>query len=192
LLGLNNAMPVLAPHRFSVKEYYRMAETGVLKPDARVELLDGQIIDMAPIGPFHSGSLNRLNRHFNRLSKGRWLVSAQNPVRLNKYSDPQPDLLLLKPSADDYTTRHPLPAEVFLLIEIAESSLAYDRREKLPAYGRAGIQEVWILNLNERVVEVYREPNSKGYKSSVVLRTGDKACPMAFPDVGVDVAELLK
>src|SRR5438132_1232928 len=89
-------MLVQAEHRFSVADYYRMAETGVLKPDARVELLDGKIIDMLPIGPFHGGSVNRLIRLFSKLSNGRWLVSAQNPVHLDEYSEPQPDLMLLK------------------------------------------------------------------------------------------------
>src|SRR5213078_1138150 len=99
---------MLAPtkHSFSVKEYYRMAETGVLKPDARVELLDGKIIDMSPIGPFHGGITNYLNHFFSGISKGRWMTSIQNPVRLDDYSEPQPDLMLLKPVPDFYRKRH--------------------------------------------------------------------------------------
>lgn len=185
-------MLVQAQHRFSVEEYYRMAETGILRPDARVELLDGKIIDMSPIGPFHGGSVNRLIRLFSKLSNGRWLVSAQNPVHLDDYSEPQPDLMLLKPAADDYTSRHPVPEDVFLLIEVADSSLELDREEKLPAYGRAGIREVWILNLSAKTIEVSREPHFTGYGSNQALRAGDKASPLAFPDVVVDVAELLK
>src|SRR2546421_7903566 len=100
-------MLVQAEHRFSVEDYYRMAETGVLKPDARVELLDGKIIDMSPISPLRGGSVNRLIRLFAKLSNGRWLVSPQNPVHLDDYSEPQPDLLLLKPDPDDYMSRHP-------------------------------------------------------------------------------------
>src|SRR5207245_3038050 len=132
-------MAVLTKHRFTTKEYYRMAETGVLRPDARVELLDGEIIDMSPIGPFHGGVVNRLVRLFTRSSGRRWLVSAQNPVRLHDYSEPEPDLMLLKPVADDYTSRHPQPEEVYLLIEVSDTTLALDREEKLPIYGRAGI-----------------------------------------------------
>jgi len=169
-----------------------MAESGVLRPDARVELLDGQIIDMAPIGPAHGGSVNRLIRLFSELGDGRWLVSAQNPVHLDRHSEPQPDLTLLKPAPDDYTTRHPGPEDVLLLIEVSDTSLAYDRLEKLPAYGREGIAEVWIVNLPEQTIEVYREPHFAGYGKTAVLRAGDKACPMAFPDAAVDVAELLK
>jgi len=185
-------MPVLTKHRFTTEEYYRMGETGVIKPDARVELLDGEIIDMMPIGPFHGGVTKRLNHYFARLGKGRWLVAVQDPVHLDKHSEPQPDLMLLKPVPGDYTDRHPGPADVFLLIEVADTSLAYDCQDKLPAYGRAGISEVWIVNLEDQSVELYREPHMAGYGSTMVLRTGQKATPLAFSDVAVDVAELLK
>jgi len=185
-------MLVPAQHRFSVEQYYRMAETEILRPDARVELLDGRITDMSPIGPFHGGVTKRLIRFFTALAGGRWIVSAQDPVHLDDYSEPQPDLMLLKPAADDYTSRHPVPDDVFLLVEVADTSLELDREEKLPAYGRAGIAEVWILNLPATTIEVYREPHFTGYGWNQVLRAGDKASPRAFPDVEVDVAELLK
>ena len=185
-------MSAQTQHRFSVEDYYRMAETGVLRPGKRVELLDGKIIDMSPIGPLHGGLVNRLSRLFNQLSKGRWLVSAQNPLRLDDHSEPEPDVMLLKPAADDYTSRHPQPKDVFLLIEVADSTLEYDREEKLPAYGRAGIAEVWIVNLQAAAIEVYREPHFTGYGNKTVLRAGDQARPLAFPDTAVDVAELLK
>jgi len=185
---------MLAPtkHRFSVKEYYRMAEIGVLRPDARVELLDGQIIDMSPIGPLHGGVVKRLIQHFTRLSKGRWMVAAQDPVQLNDYSEPQPDLMLLKPAPDDYTGRHPRPEDLFLLIEVADTTLVSDREQKLPAYGCAGIAEVWLVNLVEGTIEIHREPNFTGYGSKTILRAGDKAVPQTFPDAAVPVAELLK
>ena len=169
-----------------------MAETGVIRPDARVELLDGEIIDMMPIGPFHGGVTKRLNHYFARLAKGRWLVAVQDPVHLDEHSEPEPDLMLLKPAPGDYTDRHPGPADVFLLIEVADTSLAYDREDKLPAYGRAGISEVWIVNLEGQTVEVYREPHIAGYNSKAVLRAGQQATPLAFPDARVDVSELLK
>lgn len=185
-------MPVQARHRFSVKDYYRMAEIGVLPPDARMELLDGEIIDRSPIGPFHGGVVARLTRLFNQLSNNRWLVWPQNAVRLDEHSEPQPDLALLKPSPDDYTNRHPGPEDVFLLVEVADTTLELDREKKIPAYGRAGIAEVWIVNLPDQTVEVYREPHFTGYNSKTVLRASDKASPPAFPDAIVDVAELLK
>jgi Uma2 family endonuclease len=185
-------MLVQTQHRFSVKDYYRMAEGGVLRPDARVELLDGKIIDMSPIGPFHGGLVNRLIRVFNQISQGRWTLSAQNPLRLDDHSEPEPDVMLLKPAEDDYTSRHPQPEDVFLLIEVSDTTLGYDREEKLPAYGRAGVAEVWIVNLQDAMVEVYREPHFTGYVSKTVVNTGGKVFPLAFPDAVVDVAELLK
>ncbi len=185
-------MPVQTQHRFSVKDYYRMAETGVLRPDARVELLDGRIIDMSPIGPFHGGVTDYLNEHFVAASNGRWRTRIQNSLRLDDHSESQPDLVLAKAASDFYRKRHPGPKEVYLLIEISDSTLEADQTEKLPAYGRAGVPEVGIVNLNELTVEVYREPNFTGYASKTILRPGDQAKPLAFPDVAVDVAELLK
>jgi Uma2 family endonuclease len=185
-------MPVQTQHRFTVEDYYRMAETGVLRPDTRVELLDGKIIDMSPIGPFHGGITKFLNGFFTAAAKGRWIVAVQDPVRLDKHSEPQPDLLLLKPRADFYRKRHPQPEDAFVLIEVSDTTLETDRDEKLPAYGRAGISEVWIVNLVELTVELYREPTFTGYGSKIILRAGDKAAPLVFPDAAVDVAELLR
>ena len=185
-------MATLAYHRFTSRDYYRMAETGVLKPDARVELLDGQVFEMSPIGPFHGGAVSRLNRLFVTLSKGRWFVWVQNPVTLDDYSEPQPDLMLLKPAADDYTTALPAPDDVFLLIEVSDSTVASDREKKLPLYGRAGIREVWIVNLPDQSIEVCRDPHYQGYASTEVLRPGAQARPLAFPDVALEVADLVR
>jgi len=185
---------MLAPakHRFSVEDYYRMAETGVLRPDARVELLDGEIIDMSPIGPFHGGVVGRLTRLFTILSKDRWLVWPQNPLRLGDYSEPEPDVMLLKPSPDDYINRLPGAEDVFLLVEVSDSSLVIDVEKKLPLYGRAGVVEVWIINLEDLAIQINRDPHFNGYGSKTILRAGDQARPLAFPDTVVDVAELLK
>lgn len=169
-----------------------MAETGILPPDARVELLNGEIIDMSPIGPFHGGVTNYLINAFNAACRGRWVIAAQNPVHLDEHSEPQPDLALLKPSADFYRKRHPEPEDVYLIIEVSDTTLEQDRVQKLPLYGRAGIQEIWIVNLRERVIEIYREPNYTGYSSQTVLHAGDRAKVLAFTDVSVDVADLLK
>ena len=169
-----------------------MAETGVLRPDARVELLNGRIIDMSPIGPFHGGVTKYLLEIFTAASRGRWRTSVQDPLHLDEHSEPQPDLMLLKPAADYYRNRHPLPEDVFLLVEVSDTTLELDREEKLPAYGRAGITEAWIVNLNHGTVEVYRDPHFTGYGSKAILRPGDQASPLAFPDAVVDLAELLK
>ena len=169
-----------------------MAEIGVLHPNARVELLNGEIIDTSPIGPFHGGLVTRLSRLFNLQAKGRWTVSTQNPLRLDDHSEPEPDVMLLKPAPDDYTSRHPQPDDVFLLIEVSDTTLDYDRAEKLPAYGRAGVAEVWMVNLQNSTIEVYREPHFTGYGSKTILQAGQQAKPQAFPEVVVDAAELLK
>jgi Uma2 family endonuclease len=185
-------MQVAVKHRFTVGDYHRLGQAGVLRPGARVELLDGEIIDRSPIGPPHGGVVNRLLRLFARISPGRFLVSVQNPLRLDEHSEPQPDLMLLRPAPDDYTTDHPGPEDVLLLIEVAETSLEFDRGEKLSAYARAGVVEVWIVNLTDGTIEVFRQPGPAGYASTTLLRPGDIARPLASPDAAVDVAELLR
>ncbi len=179
-------------HRFSVNEYYRMGETGVLPPDARVELLDGEIIDMSPIGPFHSGVTRLLIRVFSNAVRDRWILAVGDPLHLDDYSEPQPDIMLIKPNSDFYGGRHPEPSDVFLLIEVADSSLERDLLEKLPRYARAGIPEVWIINLNDETLEIYRRPDFTAYGSKTVLSAGDFAKPEIFPDVSIEVKDLLK
>ncbi len=169
-----------------------MSEIGVLSPEARVELLDGEIIDMSPIGPFHGVITAKLTEFFILQSKSRWSVMSQNSIRLDKQSQPQPDLILVKRALDAYTYRLPEPEDVVLLVEVSDSSIELDRARKLPLYGRAGIPEVWIVNLEDRAIEVYREPHLTGYASSEILKAGAKAAPMAFSDVMVDVAGLFK
>jgi Uma2 family endonuclease len=180
-----------ALHRFSVNDYYRMAEAGVLPPGSRVELVDGKIIDMSPIGPLHGGVVKRLNRLFNRHSRDRWLMAVQDPVHLENHSEPQPDLMLLKPSPGDYDSHHPVPEDVFLLVEVSDSTLETDRAMKVPVYAQTGIAEVWIVNLDNSTLEVYRDPQSSGYADAQILREGDKAAPAHFPDAVIEVADLL-
>ena len=181
-----------ATHRFSVDEFYRMGETGIIGPEARVELLDGEIIDMAPIGPFHGSTVKKLNHLFSGPAKGRWIVAVQDPVRLSPESEPQPDLMLVRPAADFYADRHPQPEDVFLLVEVAETTVRYDGDRKIPAYGKAGIREVWLINLPEKVVEVFREPHFTGYGSVQKFDSREKISPQAFPDLRIDVSTLLK
>jgi Uma2 family endonuclease len=178
-------------HRFNVTEYYRMADVGVLKWGAHDELLDGQVIDPFPITPFHAHVTHLVAEPFFGLPKNQCIVSIRNPVRLDDYNELQPDVKLLKYIPNYYRQRHPGPEDVLLLVEVADLSLDYVREHKLPAYGRASISEFWIVNLNDLTVEIYREPHFNGYGSKTVLRAGDQAKPQAFPDVAVDVAELL-
>src|SRR2546430_17310658 len=151
---------MLAPtkHRFSVKEYYRKAETGVLEPDARVELLNGEIIDMSPIGPLHGGVTNYLNQIFSVASKGRWMTAIQNPLRLDDHSEPQPDLALLKPSPDFYRRRHPQPEDVYLLVEVSDASLRSEERRVGKSVDLGGRRIIRKKKLNDETIEIYREP----------------------------------
>ena len=183
-------MTVALTHRFTVDDYHRMAETGILKPDAKVELIDGEIVDRLPIGPFHSGSVYRLTRWFSQKANGRWLVASQGPLQLGDSDMPEPDLMLLRPTVDDYTTRHPVAGDVFLIIEVADSSLTFDQNVKLPLYAKAGIEEVWILNAPQKQLEIYRQPQFLGYESKTVLKQGEIA-PARFPDATIDVGQLV-
>jgi Uma2 family endonuclease len=183
----------LAPtrHRLDVDAYYRMAEAGILSDPHRVELIDGEIIDMAAIGSPHAAITNRLARLFTRASSDEVaLVSVQSPLRLDAYNEPEPDLMLLRPRPDGYREGHPGAADVLLLIEVSETSLAYDRSTKLALYARFGVPEVWIVDLFGAAVEVCREPKEGVYASRERLTSGVLA-PALVPGVTIDVAGLL-
>jgi Uma2 family endonuclease len=178
-------------HRLDVGAYYKMAEAGILAPSDRVELIGGEIFDMAPIGDTHAGETNRLNRLFARAAAdGLVLVSVQSPLRLDAYNEPEPDLMLLKPRRDDYKGGHPNAADVLLLVEVSQTSLAYDRGMKLPLYARFGVPEVWIVDLIAAAVEVYREPAGEAYAIKERLTSGSLT-PVLVPGVTIDVGELL-
>lgn len=150
-------------HRFTVADYYRMAEAGIFNEDSRVELIRGQIVDMSPVGAPHFGMVNRLNRLLSAMLAGRAIISVQNPLRLDDGSEPQPDVMVLRPRADDYDSAAPNAGDVLVVIEVADSSLAEDRAVKAPLYAESGITEYWIVNLVERVVEVCRQPEGGSY-----------------------------
>src|SRR5215510_13348229 len=141
---------------FTVDDYYRMAEAGILKAGDRVELIEGEIVEMSPIGNRHAGCVNRANDLFTFLFRGKAIVTVQNPARLNKYNEPQPDLILAKPRADYYASGHPTGEDIFLMVEIADTTLRKDRNIKLPIYARLGIPEVWIGDLGHDQLLVFR------------------------------------
>ncbi len=173
--------------RFTVAEYLAMAKAGILTEDDRVELIDGVVIDMAPVGSRHIGCVNCYNRELSEAVGRRVIVQVQSPVRLDDNTEPQPDVALLREKADGYASGHPGPEDVLLLIEVADSSLGYDRNEKLPRYARAGIPEVWLTVLPEGVVEAHTEPTEGGYRVTRRLRAGDVLRPGCFDDVEIPV-----
>jgi len=150
--------PAPSRHLISVDAFHRMGEAGVLGPADRVELIDGEIIDMSPIGVMHAAIVARLASHFSQRLGPTAVVWCQNPLRLDEVSEPQPDITILRPRADFYTTAHPGPADVLLVIEVADTSLAYDLGTKVPLYARHGIPEVWVIDAATRRTRVFRQP----------------------------------
>ncbi|WP_447974948.1 Uma2 family endonuclease [Nitrospira sp. Kam-Ns4a] len=181
----------LSRRLFTVEEYYRMAQAGILSEDDRVELLDGEIVEMSPIGSRHASCVDRLMRWFDRRVGDRAIVRVQNPIRLGEHSELQPDLALLKPRPDFYAEAHPCPADVLLLIEVAETSADIDREVKLPLYARSGVVEVWLVDLSTEQVEIYRTPAPHGYQECRTLRRGDQLAPQALPDLACSVDAVL-
>ncbi len=177
-------------HRFTVTEYHRMGEAGILGES--VELIAGDIIVREPIGPYHAGTVNRLTWLWSSRLGERAVVQVQNPIELpEEHSEPQPDLALLRRRADFYATAHPLAADVLLLIEVADTTPVLDRRVKIPLYARAGIREVWLVDLAGDRVEVCRKPAREGYGEVLVIRGDASIAPEAFPDLGLTARDLL-
>lgn len=178
-------------HRFDFDTYYRMAEAGVLGDARRVELIDGEIIDMAAIGSPHAEVTNRLARLFSRAVRDdAALVNVQSPLRLDAFNEPEPDVMILRPRAGGYRAGYPTAADVLLLVEVSETSFAYDRGVKLALNARCGVPEVWIVDLLGGAVEVYREPKDGGYGSRERLANGSLS-PAFVSGVTIDVAGLL-
>lgn len=167
---------------FTVGEYYRLARHGILTENDRVELLDGRIYEMAPIGSAHAQCVRRLTELLVRRVTPRAVVSVQNPVRLNDRSEPEPDVALLEPK-DVYGRRHPRPEDVLLLIEVADTSLDFDRDVKSLLYARAGIREFWVLALGEQRVHAYRGPGPGGYAEHAVAERGSALDITTLPEV---------
>lgn len=178
----------LPRHRITVDEYYRMAEVGLLAPDARVELIEGEIIDMAPIGSRHGGTLTQLQDLLTRAVGARAIVRVQLPVRVSKFSEPQPDIALVTPRADYYKSRHPTAADTLLIVEVSDTTFRYDRQIKVPLYARHGIPEVWIVDLKSRQMHLFRSPSSEGYADAVSSAEPGTRKIAALPDVQVDLS----
>ena len=178
-------------YRFSVEEFNKLGEAGIFAEDDRVELLDGEIIVMSPNGVQHAGVVMRLTSVLPRKLGDRVLLNPQNPTVVDKFSEPQPDIMLLVPRADFYSSRHPGPEDIVLLIEVSDTTLAYDRGRKLRKYAESSIAEFWIVNLKKMTIEQYREPSSTKYEAARIFNRGEKITVAAFPDVPFAVEELI-
>ncbi|MBA2350307.1 MAG: Uma2 family endonuclease [Betaproteobacteria bacterium] len=189
-LTFQQGLAVTGKHPLTVMDFARMAEVGILREDDRVELIEGELIDMAPIGPGHIGAIALLTKMMVVAAADKAVVSVQSSILLSDRSQPQPDLVLLKARADYYRHALPAPADILLLIEVADTSIEYDRDIKLPLYGKSGVPEVWLVNLKDEAIEIHQEPGMKGYQR-ILRPDGDKVIsPLLFSDFSLSVKQL--
>jgi Uma2 family endonuclease len=175
----------------TVAEYHRMGETGILGPDERVQLVNGRIIEMPPIGPRHASQVGALDHLLTTRFEDRATVRVQQPLTLDSRSEPEPDIVIARGSWENYESAHPTAAEALLVIEVSDATLPTDRGEKLAAYAQSGVPEYWIVNLVDSVLEVYAEPDGAAYRERSVARAGERVAPRAFPDDAIAVDEIL-
>jgi MEMO1 family protein len=183
-------MPAITTYHFNVAEFEKLHGAGILGEDDRVELLNGELLVMAPIGSDHRNLVDLLTEVLVDQRQGRYRVAVQNPIRLGDYSEPLPDLVLYR---IDRQGPHPTPADIFLLIEVAESSIEYDSGTKLSAYARSGIGEVWIIDLAARKTYIHRspDPTSGAYAESHVAPWAALLSPATFPDIQIGLSRLM-
>ena len=186
-----NVLTLVKQRRFGVDEYHAMSETGILGADERVELLEGVIVPMSPIGERHAACVMRLSQFLHEAVRRRANVSVQNPVLIDERTELQPDLMLLGWREDFYAARHPGPDDVLLLIEVSDTTVSFDRTEKCSIYARAGISEGWLVNLPGQCVEVYTEPHDEGYGTMRVVRSGMLLTATALADISLPVSQVL-
>ncbi|HYI12807.1 MAG TPA: Uma2 family endonuclease [Thermoanaerobaculia bacterium] len=185
-----NAKAFAPPWLFTVAEYHRMAEAGIFTEDARVELIEGEIVAMSPIGSRHAACVDRIAALVRDRVSGV-IVRVQNPIRLSDHSEPQPDLSLLRARDDFYAAGHPGPEDVLLLIEVADASVMYDRNTKIPLYARSGIREVWLADLVTNVVEVHSAPAGSSYSQMQRFQRGATVTSAQLPELRIEAAEML-
>lgn len=179
------------PHRITVDEYLRMAEEEIIPPDARVELIEGVIIDMAPIGPPHNGTVGQLNMLLLNAFSDLAFVLPQCSVRLSDFTMPEPDFTVLRPRADFYKSQHAKPDDILLIIEVSDSSLRYDVGTKSSLYARYGIPEYWIVDLKNRLLRVSRSPLDGGYTDVTTVEKPGLVTPVMLPSVQIDLSAVL-
>jgi len=177
--------------KFTVEEYYKLAEAGILSEDDLVELIDGEIVVRSPISSRHAACVDRLAWLFSDKVRGQAIIRVQNPVRLSGHSEPEPDVALLKPRDDFYSSGHPGPEDVLLIIEVTETSLQYDKEVKLPLYARYRIPEVWLIDLENGRIEVHSGPEGGRYRSVKAFKRGSRLAPKGLPGVELAAEEIL-
>jgi Uma2 family endonuclease len=176
----------------TVKEFHQMFDVGILDDSERVELIAGQIIKMAAKGAPHCATVTRLWKLLEARLGDRVLVRPQEPVQLNDYSEPEPDIALLRPDPLYYEDRHPVPSDIYLIIEVADTTLAKDCQVKAIAYAQSGISDYWVLDINARQLHVFRDPERDGYQTHEILSDRDTLAAIAFPDINLNVQEMLR
>ncbi len=179
-----------ATYKFTIEDFQHLYESGLLDAKDRIELLNGELIIMHAIGYRHAQAVTNLNAELGEQARRRFKISPQNPVELEEHSAPQPDLTLVPWSRRD-SKRHPTPEEVFLIIEVGDSSVRYDREDKQRAYAATGIREFWLLNLEDDILEIYRQPEGPAYREKIIVLADGVASPLAFPDVVIALSEIL-
>lgn len=185
-----NANPEPVRYRLSIDDYERLGEAGIFPPDSRVELIDGDLIDMPPIGTQHASTVNRLIRLLVLRVGDRAIVSPGNPVLLPPWSMPQPDLMLLRPRRDEYSTRHPDAGDVLLAIEVGDSSIRFDLGKKARVYAADGIAEYWVVDVRARRLHVHRDPSGGSWNDVRTLDSPFSVAPLALPELKVEANEL--
>jgi Uma2 family endonuclease len=186
----NPAVQTPTRHPITVLEYLRMGETGVLDPEARIELIDGELFDMPPIGPPHSSRVKRFIHLFSQVVGDRAIVSAQDPILLGDFSAPQPDLALLRWQDDFYEQAHPGPDDILVLVEVADSTLVHDRDRKLPLYARFAVPEVWLVDVAGGHLDVHRDPEDGEYATRFRVQDLSRVGIAALPGVALDLRSL--
>lgn len=181
----------IARHSFTVDEFERMGAAGIFHPDDRLELIGGEIIEMSPIGSSHAACVKFLSALLHRLFGETLIISTRDPIRLNDFSQPQPDVALLRWRGDFYRGAHPTPADVLLVVEVADTTVETDRRMKIPLHAGAGIPEVWLVNIPGERIEVYSDPEGKTYRQVRRFGRGRRARSQTLEGFGVGVEEVL-
>src|ERR1044071_3770543 len=183
--------PLTTRRKFTVAEYNLMGEAGILQPDERVELIEGEIQKKSPKGTKHSSSATRANDCFRKHLGNKVIVRSQEPIIIGEYSEPEPDLVLAIPHKTKYADHHPTPQEVLLVLEVSDSTLAKDRIIKARLYGQAGVIQYGVLNVNARELEDYRDPDESGYRTKHTYKAGESFTLVAFPEISIAVSDLL-